>query len=396
MSLLRTAGLVVCILVAVALLSLLTLEPVSLSAADLGALRFITVAPVQSLGAEHSNSEKLQTSKGGWEQEAQREEGEIRRRRRGGWHDAEAREWRSVVNQVSQALAWGTTDFWFRYPARPSAPADRRLHLYNGLPRGSEPNTIILYIGGAWAGLAANQPKLHRWRRWWTGNNVGVAWAMRFAWRCRPPCPVVGLNLPTDRVVSFNAGQLDDSRLIQHIMLQLGGQDDEPKSRRVVVVGACLGGLRVANWLGWLRASRRPVPSCLAGVVLESPLPALDHYGKLASENPYVQTLVYGLAAAVAPNYQLVSPAYQQQSLSEVGSRLVPASIPVLVATIAGDPISNDETLKPLLDQLPHASRLVATERRVTPGGKRLKHGRMVLVPAYHDAIRSLVQTVSS
>lgn len=365
----RWAVVLAIVAVLVAVLSILTLEPLALADDDLAGIRFLTVAPA------------AQTKK----PEEPAEEGAR------AWYEAEAREWRGVVRQVKRAFSSAAADFWFRFPARPSAPAQKRLYVHSGLPRPNEVrrcgNTIVLYLGG---GATRNRT----WSRLLGGMTLGVEGALRCAWRARLPCPIVGFNMPTNRAASFNCGQTDDCRVLSHVYRRIHTRYPGAK---IVVVASCLGALRVVNWLASLAAIHDATGrklGGLAGLALESPLPSLAEYPGLIADHPRVQQTLYALLRASLPNYSSqLDPLHEKLAPGP----LVAPEVPVLVSLLASDPVSTVDGLRTLLARLPHAHVLISQRTRVNSriGRGRVAHGRMILLPEHQAALRTLVRDVA-
>lgn len=409
--------------VATLVLSVLTMEACPLVDADLRALRFLTVAPANPL-SKHLNSRPRskpaapkqtgpqkpmdstpadrapncsdegsvtdgetgrsveagqKTSRRGVKNETMSERGagspaSVEKGRRGpgalsDWHEAEGREWRGVVTQVCRAFQSGTADFWFRFPARPSAEAaQKRLHVHSGLPRLSAvrraENTLVLHLGLGWTGQLV-------------GKQTGVQSTLDCAWRARLPCPVVGFNMPTDRLATFNCGQGDDCRVLSHVYHRI---EQRYPGVKIVIVASCLGALRVVNWLSSLNRT----PRSLAALALESPLPSLGHLPAAVVTDPSLDHCLRGLMHASLPNY------CPELNSSETA---LDTGVPVIVSLLASDSVSQLENLESMMSKFPHAHVMISQRQRI--GRHPVAHGEMILLPEQQAALRTLVRDVA-
>jgi hypothetical protein len=102
---------------------------------------------------------------------------------------------------------------------------------------------------------------------------------------------------------------------------------------KIFLVGDCLGGLRIVNWL-----KRRPdmIP-LVGGLVLESPLPHLNYFSNIICQCRQCKcgaTTLHRLISMCLPNY------HDTQTQDELKDELTIAVPHALIGLIADDPIS--------------------------------------------------------
>jgi hypothetical protein len=256
--------------------------------------------------------------------------------------------------------------------------------VHGGMPTAEEVkrgyNTIVLYSGGSWAGLAPSHPRLNNLINICACSSTAQL-SLRAAQYWRIPVPVVGFNYGTSNLDTLNIGQTDDSAMLGHVYKLVA---EAHPTARIVLAGDCLGSLRLLNWM----ATRPELPR-LHGIALESPLPSLRHFLNVFTPFDRCNELFYKGLIAVMPNYRPELETYQ--SFAAHGKDAFP-DVPTFVGVLADDPISHPRDLPQFEARLHQVETFVAHDK--DESGRPVFHGQMIKLTSYQNAIRAFFNRI--
>ncbi len=257
--------------------------------------------------------------------------------------------------------------------------------VHGGLPTPAEVerghNTILLYSGGSWAGIAPSYPRINNLINFCACSSTAQI-SLRGAQYLRLPFPVVGFNYGTSNLDTLNIGQTDDSAMIGHVYQTVARAHP---TARIILAGDCLGSLRLLNWL----ATRPEVPR-LHALVLESPLPSLRHFLNVFTPWDRANELFYKARVAIMPNYRPELETYQ--SFMAHGPEVFP-NVPTFIGVLQDDPISHPRDLPKFQARLRQVHTFVADDKDTA--GRPVFHGQLVKLASYQHAARNFINTLN-
>lgn len=305
------------------------------------------------------------------------------------------REWRVVAEGISDRLTKDVSvkrDFHFEVD---------HYAVHSGWPTPDEvakcDNTIVLSVRHSWAGLASRvnpvlNTVLNKFVKCWNRNLLycGIRVSSYGL-----PYPMVILDFPTADVATLNFGQKDDCLMMDWVYKQV--RTSYPTAK-IILLSVCLGGLRILNWL-----SRHPAPENIVGVVLESPLPSVEHLLRGFLGNYFNQDL-YHTFCMIVPNFR---PELENQysffrKLKEkrknepgddvTADRREVCNIPVFLGMLEYDPFSNKSHLPLFGERFSNLTAFTSAEQYA--GNHDISHGKLYRLSSYRAAVQRFIQAI--
>jgi hypothetical protein len=310
-----------------------------------------------------------------------------------GFYAWNERAWRVVAEGISDRL---TKDV--------SAKREFRFEVdnyvvHNGWPSPQEvadcDNTIVLSVRHSWAGLASRvnpvlNTVLNKFVKCWNRNLLycGIRVSSYGL-----PFPMVILDFPTADVATLNFGQKDDCLMMDWVYKQV--RKTYPTAK-IILLSVCLGGLRILNWL-----SRHPAPENIIGVVLESPLPSVEHLLRGFLGNYFNQDL-YHTFCMIVPNFR---PELDNQysffrklkekkktQEAELADRREICNIPIFLGMLDHDPFSNKTHLPLYGERFSNLTVFTSAEQYI--GTHDISHGKLYRLLSYRTAVQQFLSAI--
>lgn len=292
--------------------------------------------------------------------------------------DNTKKNWKELINEIETKSVMNQ-NFSMKTQTKTSIPTS--MYVHSGLPKQTGENGIVvMYSSGDFAGFLTDYPRI-RQKLPWSGVYSLKMPMDSVREGMFKNVPVVGFDYPTHSPRLLNFGQAQDqqtlTKLFEAVCTSL-------PNARIVLMGECMGGLRVFNWIPTLTEQQK---ARVCAIIYMYPIRKMDCIFKNLPMYKPVQSAVHGIIKKALKNYT-PEDSYPGWFMNRPVSEF--PSCPMLLATGYDDPFAKKEELIAIADKFQGHSRPLQIYESPTKVG----HGKLRKDPGFLMAVDEFMEKI--
>lgn len=274
----------------------------------------------------------------------------------------ENKRWKEIINDIEMKCV-KKQDFHMHTATKTASSPS--MYIYSGLPKGlsSANAVIVLYSSGDFAGFLTDYPQL-RQRLPFSGVFSLKMPLDSVREGLFTNVPVVGFDYPTHSPRLLNFGQAQDQQVLTKVFDQLCSAYPHA---RIVLMGECMGGLRVFNWLPTLSDEKK---SHIAAIIYMYPIRQMSCIFENWDVAKPIRTTCHSIVKKCLKNYT-EEDKYDGWFMNQPVAKF--PSCPMFLATALDDPLASKAELTAIAEKFQHHSQPLQVYETTT----KMPHGKL-------------------